>query len=140
VGDDEHLIRRTLAEYSRWCDDGRFDEWADLFTPEARLVIGGEATEGRESIRALMAEVQSEGRRGMHVTTNCLVDVDGDRASASTDYLFVRPGPEGMAIIAAGRYYDRLVRDADRWRFEERSITLMAAPATVPTPERASGG
>ena len=61
----------------------------------------------------------------MHVTTNSLVDVDGDTATATTDYLFVRPTADGLAIIAAGRYHDQLVRDEARWRFRERTITML---------------
>ena len=57
------------------------------------------------------------------------VDVDGDTATATTDYLFVRPTTDGLAIIAAGRYYDRLIRDETRWRFRERSITMLPAAA-----------
>jgi uncharacterized protein (TIGR02246 family) len=131
VREDEEAIRRTLGEYSQRCDDGRFDEWAELFTADARLVLAGTVTEGRDAIKEYMMTVQAAGRRGMHVTTNSLVDVDvdGDTATATTDYLFVRPTTDGLAIIAAGRYYDRLIRDETRWRFRERSITMLPAAA-----------
>jgi uncharacterized protein (TIGR02246 family) len=129
VREDEEAIGRTLGEYSQHCDDGRFDEWADLFTADARFVLAGTVTEGRDAIKEYMMTVQAAGRRGMHVTTNSLVDVDGDTATATTDYLFVRPTPDGLAIIAAGRYHDRLVRDETRWRFRERSITMLPAAA-----------
>jgi uncharacterized protein (TIGR02246 family) len=127
VGEDEQQIRRTLSEYSQRCDDGRFDEWSDLFTDDARFVLMGEVTEGRDAIRDYMMTVQAEGRRGMHVTTNSLIDVDGDGATATTDYLFVRPTAEGLGVIAAGRYIDQLVRDDGRWRFQVREITLLTA-------------
>lgn len=127
--EDEEAIRRTLGEYSQHCDDGRFDEWADLFTADARFVLAGTVTEGRDAIKEYMMTVQAAGRRGMHVTTNSLVDVDGDAATATTDYLFVRPTTDGLAIIAAGRYHDRLVRHESRWRFRERSITMLPAAA-----------
>ena len=48
--DDEDLIRRTIAEYSHRCDDGRFDELCDLFTEDARLLGPGTVSEGREAI------------------------------------------------------------------------------------------
>jgi hypothetical protein len=62
------------------------------------------------------------------VTTNSLIDVDGDAARAATDYLFVRPGGEGLAIMAAGRYLDELVRDDAGWRFRVRTITMLGLP------------
>jgi uncharacterized protein (TIGR02246 family) len=129
VGEDDDQIRRTLGEYSQWCDDGRFDEWAELFTEDAQFVLSGQVTEGREAIRKYMMEVQATGSRGVHVTTNSLIDVDGDTATASTDYLFVRTTAEGLGIIAAGRYHDQLVRDGGQWRFRVRAITMLGSPA-----------
>jgi uncharacterized protein (TIGR02246 family) len=127
VGEDEDQIRRTFSEYSQRCDDGRFEAWADLFTDDGRFVLSGQVTEGRDSIRNMMAAMMPPGRRGQHVITNSLIDVDGDAATASTDYLFVRPTSEGPTIVAAGRYRDQLVRDGDRWRFRERAITMLGA-------------
>jgi uncharacterized protein (TIGR02246 family) len=128
VREDEDHVRRTLAEYSRFFDDGRVDEWADLFTEDARFVVSGQVTEGRDAIGKYMTTVHSTGGRGLHVTTNTLVDVDGETATATTDYLYVRPTAAGLAIISAGRYDDRLVRDGRRWRFAQREITMLAAP------------
>ena len=124
----EEAIRRTIGGYCQRLDDGRFDEWAELFTEDARLVLMGRVTTGRDAIRRYMETVQPDGSRGMHVTTNSLIDVDGDAATAATDYLFVRPAPEGMAIIAAGRYLDELVRDGTGWRFRVRTITMLGVP------------
>jgi uncharacterized protein (TIGR02246 family) len=125
---DEDDVRRTLAEYSHSCDDGRFDDFADLFAEDARLSVLGTTTLGRAAIRAYMASVQKEGSRGLHVTTNTVVDLDGDAATAATDYLFVRPSPDGFTIVAAGHYRDRLVRHPDRWRFAERAISILGVP------------
>jgi uncharacterized protein (TIGR02246 family) len=124
----EDEIRRTIGGYCQRLDDGRFDEWAELFTEDARLVLMGRVTTGREAIRQYMETVQPDGSRGMHVTTNSLIDAAGGRATATTDYLFVRPGDQGISVIAAGRYYDRLVHRGDQWQFEERTITLLGAP------------
>ena len=126
--EDQDQIRRTLAEYCQLLDDGRFEQWADLFTEDARLVLLGRVTTGRDAIRDYMMGVQPDGSRGLHMTANSLVDADGDSATATTDYMFVRPSGGGPAIIAAGHYHDRLVRDRTRWRFSEREITMLAAP------------
>ena len=132
MGEDEDRIRRTLSEYSQRCDDGRFDEWAELFTEDARFVLSGQVTEGRDSIRTLMMAMMPPERRGQHVTSNSLVDIDRDSATVTTDYLFVRPTADGPAIVAAGRYHDRLVRVGLRWRFRERSITMLGGPEGGP--------
>jgi 3-phenylpropionate/cinnamic acid dioxygenase small subunit len=128
VNDDEDQIMRTLGEYSLLCDDGRFDEWGELFTEDARLELMGQVKTGRQAIVTYMRSVQPAGSRGIHMISGPLVEVDGSSASASTNYLFVRPTADGMAIVAAGRYYDQLVRDSRRWRFAERKITILSAP------------
>ncbi len=134
MGEDEDQIRRTLGAYSQRCDDGRFDEWSDLFTEDARMCVGGQVTEGRQAIRAAMAAMQPDGARGKHITANSLidVDVDGDTATAATDYVFVRRGPDGLAIVAAGRYHDRLVRQGSQWRFSDRTVTQLGDGAGAP--------
>ena len=132
MADDEHQILRTLAEYGQWCDDGRFDEWSGLFTDDARLVVAGQTTEGRDAITAYMSTVQADGRRGMHVTSNAVVDLNGDgTATAASDYLFVRPTDSGPVIVAAGRYRDELVHDGDRWRFRSRTISILSRQGGV---------
>ena len=128
MGDDEDGVRRTLAQYSQWCDDGRFDRWAELFTDDARLVLADEVAEGRPAIRHYMERVLPPGTRGKHITANTLVAVDGDTADAHTDYLFVRPTAEGLTLVATGRYHDQLVREGDRWRFRQREITMLGPP------------
>jgi hypothetical protein len=75
-----------------------------------------------------MEQVQPPEGRGKHITANSLVDVDGDGATARTDYLFVRPTAAGLIPVATGRYHDELVRDGGRWRFRQRRITLLGPP------------
>lgn len=130
---DEEAIRRTIAQYCHFCDDGRFDEWADLFTTDARFTVMGSTHEGRNAVKAFIEQGQPPERRGKHVCFNSVIDVDagGSEARAWTDYVFVsRRGEGGFALAnptSAGRYHDRLVRDQGdgRWRFAERRIVFL---------------
>jgi uncharacterized protein (TIGR02246 family) len=126
---DHSSVLRTLALYCQLCDDGRFDEWAELYTDDAVFIVGGRRHEGRAAIKAFIEAGQPPERRGKHVCANPLVDVDADgtTARASTDYVFVARAADGsLAITSAGRYHDRLVRSADgRWRFAERRIEFI---------------
>jgi len=128
VGEDEDRIRRTLSEYSQRCDDGRYDEWSQLFTEDARFVVSGTEARGRPAIRDLMTRMLPPGQGGKHITSNTLVDIDGDTATSTTDYLFVRPTGAGPTIVAAGRYHDQLARDGVDWKFRLRSITMLDDP------------
>jgi uncharacterized protein (TIGR02246 family) len=128
LGDDEDQVGRTLSRYCQYLDDGDFDRWIELFTDDAALHFAGRTSEGRVAIRAFMEKVQPPEGRGKHITANSLVDVDGDGATADTDYLFLRPTAAGLVPTATGRYQDELVRDGDRWRFRQRRITLLGPP------------
>lgn len=132
MGDDQDQITRTLARYCQFLDDGDFDRWIELFSEDARLVFAGTIHEGRPSIREYMQQVQPPEGRGKHITSNVLVDVDGDTASALTDYLFVRPTHRGLVPVATGRYHDHLIRAGEDWRFQRREITLLGPPGGGP--------
>jgi 3-phenylpropionate/cinnamic acid dioxygenase small subunit len=119
---DEESIRRTLAEYAHLLDDGRFDEWELLYTADARFHVMGRTYEGRAAARGFMEQYQGAENRGKHICVNSVIDVDGGRATAVTDYIFITQARE---ILSAGRYHDVLVREPDRWRFAERRIVFM---------------
>jgi uncharacterized protein (TIGR02246 family) len=134
MADDVEAIRRTLARYCMLCDDGRFEEWAELFTPDTRFHVMGTTHEGRDAARAFIERGQPPERRGKHVAINPLVLVDGDRARSWCDYVFVsRDG----AVTNTGRYHDELVRGADgRWRFSLREIVFTGdAPQLTGQPD-----
>jgi len=122
---DEEGIRRTLALYCQLCDDGRFDEWAQLYTEDAVFRVMGQVHVGPTAIKAFIAEAQPEGRRGKHVAVNPLIEADGDTARAWTDYIWVGPGEGQFPVTSAGRYHDRLVRRNGAWLFAERQIVFM---------------
>jgi hypothetical protein len=120
-------IRRTLALYCQLCDDGRFDEWEQLFAADAEFSVLGDTHVGPAEIRAFIEAAQPPELRGKHVCANPLIDVDGagGTAAALTDYIFVGTSPEGMVVTSAGRYHDTFVRDGDRWLFRTRRIAFM---------------
>lgn len=124
---DLELIRRTIASYCHLCDDGRFDEWAELFIPDATFSVMGDTHHGRDTIKTWIAAAQPPELRGKHVCANWLIDIgpDGEHATARTDYVFVARTDEGLGITSAGRYHDTFVKDADRWLFESRRIVFL---------------
>lgn len=124
--DHEHIVR-LLATYCQTVDDGRFDEWEQIWTDDATFTVMGQTHTGRKALRTFIEAAQPPERRGKHVTINHLIDVHGDgrRATASSDFVFVSPTGEGtFAITQVGRYLDRLLRTDDGWRIEAREIVL----------------
>ncbi len=125
MSSDHEAIRTTLARYCQLCDDGCFDEWGELFTEGSTFHVMGRVYEGREAIKAFISGAQPPDLRGKHVTANTLIELDGDKATALTDYVFVGRQGEGLGVVSAGRYHDSLVNVGDRWLFEERRIVFL---------------
>jgi uncharacterized protein (TIGR02246 family) len=126
---DHDEIRGLVASYCQCCDDGRFEEFAQLFAPDAQFAVMGKVHEGREAIVGFMGAAMTPERRGKHLTSNTLIDLDADNAEATalTDYMFVaRRSEGGFAITSVGRYHDRVVRSPDGgWQFARREIVFM---------------
>lgn len=136
---DEEDIRRVLARYSQWCDDGRFDDFARLFTEDAEFRVMGQCHTGRTAITEFMAAAQPPERRGRHVITNPVIRVDAAEGTATgvTDYVFLSaPAPDtpgaGFTITNVGRYHDRFVKEHDgQWRFVAREIVFFGDGPTT---------
>ncbi len=131
-GSEADGVRNTVALYGQLCDDGRFEEWAELFAEDAAFTVLGRSQRGRTTIKAFIEAAQPPERRGKHLCASPVVDVDGDTATAVTDFAFLAPTDGGFAVTSAGRYHDRLVRAVDgphRWVFAERRIELLGPPS-----------
>jgi uncharacterized protein (TIGR02246 family) len=130
---DADAVRNTVARYGHLCDDGRFEEFAELFAEDAEFVVPGRTAKGRAAIQAFMEAAQPPERRGKHLCAAPAVDLDGDTATAVTDFAFLAPAEGGFAVTSAGRYHDRLVRaapgGANAWVFAERRIELLRPPS-----------
>ena len=132
---EEDGIRRTLAQYGQYCDDGRFDDFANLFAKDAVYRVMDQTHEGRDQIKGFMEKAMPADRRGKHVTFNSVVEVSGDEARAFTDYFFLARADEGFAITSVGRYHDRLVKDHETWLFAERRIVFLGGDPPEAEPD-----
>lgn len=121
-------IRYLLAEYCHTIDDGRDEEWADLFDTEAVFTLDGLGVlSGRDSVRTFvngaLESLAAHGIPGInHLTYNSTITIDGERATATSDLAVMVPTQGAFTAISLGRYHDALVLQ-DRWRFQERRIS-----------------
>jgi len=129
----EELIRRILALYPK-CHDGRdADGYTALFAEDGRFVGANEVGfTGRTAIKQFISDLyasQPADRRTKHLCGNSLIDVDGERAEAETDFVaYERIGDGPWQVHTIGRYFDRLVCEAGEWRFAERRVVSAARP------------
>jgi 3-phenylpropionate/cinnamic acid dioxygenase small subunit len=126
---DELAIRRTLAACCQHLDDGDFSAVAEQFTPDGSISFGDRGgASGRAGIEAWYAERNPPERRGRHLTVNTIVDLDGDRATAWSDFTFLGFVDGDLRPLFAGRYHDEFARAEGRWLIARR-VAVLLAPA-----------
>jgi 3-phenylpropionate/cinnamic acid dioxygenase small subunit len=118
---DALAVRKMLAAYCHRLDDGDFSGLAHLFTDDGSYSYGPAQISGRPALESWSAEMNPPERRGKHLTVNLMLDVEDDRAVASSDYLFVRVGGI-LTPLFSGRCRDDLVRAEDGWRIRSRVV------------------
>lgn len=118
----ESDIRRLLAMYCQLIDDGRFDEWIQLFTDDIEFVVMGMHKHGHAELRGFIEPSQQADARGKHMISEPWIEVTStDAATATTDFAWVSKQGE---VGQSGRYLDRIVHNGERWQFQRREIVF----------------
>lgn len=123
-------IQRTLAAYCHLCDDGEFRRLAELFAADGSFVFAGETVTGRPALERWFQAAQPPGRRGKHLTTNAIIDLEVDSANVVSDFVFVRMVDGVIVPAMAGRYRDIFVKIDDQWVFRRRQVEIMDGQRT----------
>ena len=130
MSDDWHAIETLIMTYAERVDLGDYEGVAALFEHATyRAEHGGEiaSQDGAEAVLATfttMVRKYPDGTpRTKHVTTNLMVEVDGDTALSRCYYtVFQQTDELPLQPIIAGRYHDRFERVDGVWRFADRLI------------------
>jgi hypothetical protein len=123
-------IRQLLMDYGRFLDQRDFASFSQLFAEKTGEWIGGMGKAvGSQAIRKLMedtigkntnAAVSSPNR---HLFTNEVIQVNGDKASAMTKWIFVIQSDAARPqLFYLGHYEDSIVRENGRWKFLRRVV------------------
>jgi hypothetical protein len=135
VLEDRQEIRQLLMDYGRFLDQRDFLAFSQLFAERDGEWIGGMGkAKGSQAIQKLMEDTIGKDAgmpksTNFHLFTNEIIDVSGDRATATTKWIFVvsgdgnRPQP-----VFLGHYEDSMIRENGRWKFLRRVVR-----ADIPT-------
>ena len=120
---DKDEIRELLARYCFALDADRFEEMAALFTPNGVWETAFGSGKGRDGIVAQARSIATGPRpKRAHLTTNIVIDLDGETATARSNWVVVQNSDAGPVIGSGGAYADRLVKVDGRWFFQHRTI------------------
>jgi hypothetical protein len=122
---DHHQIRQVILRYCRGIDRADPEVLGTVYHEGAAPKHwSGEFGDATDFVEFAVKRVESFGMPTQHHITNCLIAVDGDRASAETYFLALQPtkvegGGEVLSFIG-GRYLDRFERRDGRWGIVDR--------------------
>lgn len=129
--DDIEAIRRLMHEYALAVDTAQLDALVDLFVPEAVFDPGPggiPVMNNREEIREFFKGMFEGTSNRFHLTSNHIIDVDGDTASGTAYYAAAGVTADGARFGANGYYNDAFVRTADGWKFLRREAVALLDP------------
>jgi 3-phenylpropionate/cinnamic acid dioxygenase small subunit len=128
----EKKIRRTIARFCHFTDRGDFDNWVRLFSDNGCFVLMGQEHRGHAALRAFIELDQPPELRGLHLTTDSIIEIAGGEAKVSSNFIFVADGRTASLVVAAGRYHDILVEVGEEWLFARRETELVGSVASEP--------
>lgn len=135
--EDRALIEDLQARYLFGLDFRDPEVYAATFTEDGILDYGAGKISGREAIAAMVAGMRDSDDRaraeddsgirpaaGRHNITNIVIDIDGDRATATAYWFHMgNDNPERSAQLNSfGHYEDELVKVDGQWLFSLRKI------------------
>ena len=131
---DERAIERLTYEYALRNDLFDVEGMMELWAPDGvfdMTAFGMRSHDGHAAVRAYFEKEREVLSHIMHVTSNHLVEVDGDEAAGTAYFLAVAVTRQGNENQARGYYDDRYVRTPDGWRFRSRRTVPLLPYAAV---------
>ena len=131
--EDVEAIRRLMLEYRACLDAKDIRGYAALFAADGEFIAGDMRATGPEEIFALVDGMRGtlltdRGGDDVHIVANPTIEVDGDRATADSMWLYIVRGEDDQPVLSKiGSYHDVLTREDGRWRFLRRE-----APTIIP--------
>ena len=147
-------MHRLQERYVGTIDADRLEQWPDLFTEDCvyeivpkenadqGLPVGIMHCFGRAMLSDRIVSLRKanvfEPHTYRHMTSGLeLVQVDADTIEMQSNYVVVQTLTNGESCMyQAGRYYDRIVRTAQGWRYQRKRVVCdtLRVPTLLVTP------
>lgn len=141
--EDKAEIKELPARYNHAVDKREAREWADLFTEDGSVEIGGRIlVTGRADLLAYIERNKALPAKRLHWISNVIVDAIGHDPDAARLRLYIGAydTTEGRAgaPYSLGEYDDLVVREGGRWLFKRRRLSLLVGASGVDDQTRPS--
>src|SRR5438067_827193 len=90
---DEEAIRNLIGRHAQLTDDGLAEERVQLYVKDGVFIQGDQRYEGHDAITTAFSAGKDPARRGKHITSNMVIELEGDKADVRTDFAMVKPSP-----------------------------------------------
>ena len=138
-------LEQLFTDYVHCLDADELEHWPDFFTEDcfyritsaenydAGLPLGLIYATSRDMLKDRVSALREanvyEPQRYRHVVSSIRIIGDAVEGSEQVDleanFLVIRTMQDGeMVIFGAGRYVDRVRRDAGRWKFASKTVVL----------------
>jgi len=116
-------IMRLNARYNFSVDAADGPAWADCFTRDGVFyaLLEGHTPKGADELSAFVPVLVEAFGTMHHLTTNEIIDVDGDTAT-QTCYLQFFVANKGLTQGSLCVYHDELAREDGAWKFVSRRV------------------
>lgn len=121
--EDQLAIRELVARYNYAIDEERPDEWVGTFVADGTFESTALGTHRGSEALLEFAKGYIAAFEGRHVTSDFVVTVDGDDATARCYLIAVNAKTSPPSILTTAVYDDVLRRTSDGWRFVHRTVT-----------------
>jgi hypothetical protein len=120
---DQLEIQQLLARYTHAADQKTPYVMRDIFVENGRFSIDMLEVDvnGLDDIVGYFEQRRAEGQNLRHITSNFVIDIAGDTATAQSYLTLMVPG-EKPEILALARYLDTLCKTSEGWRIKERRL------------------
>ena len=124
----ERQIENLIYQYARHMDRGDFSAVAELFSIATYRSANGATFTGVAELKKVLESVVKlyQGLpHTLHTTTNVEIRRNSGKAEADAYFtVYQQLDDFPLQVIVAGRYEDRFVRRAGKWRFVDRLVSM----------------
>ena len=134
VLEDREAIRALILAYGQAHDHRDYRTFADLFASNGEWVGGLGTAKGPQAIFELMDKTIGHkplpnGSGTYHVMTNDQIKIDGDRATATTKWIYLTANDDNSPKLTyLGHYDDEFIRENGHWKFLRRQTASDISP------------